>query len=89
MVEGSQTFEESLLELVLSGKIGKQEALLNADSRTNMDWLLANTDKYRERQVQRQQKFKIEDKVTEDEDSTPALLSVEDLAKIGISAAKN
>ena len=89
MVEGSQTFEESLLELVLSGKIGKQEALLNADSRTNMDWLLANTDKYRERQVQRQQKFKIEDKVTEDEDSMPALLSVEDLAKIGISAAKN
>lgn len=89
MVEGSQTFEESLLELVLAGKISKQEALLNADSPTNMDWLLANTGKYRERMAQRQQKFKVEDKVTEDDDGMPSLLSVEDLAKIGIGAAKN
>ena len=89
MVEGSQTFEESLLELVLAGTISKQEALQNADSPTNMDWLLANTDQHRKRQAQRQQKIKIEDKVTEDEDSVPSMLSMEDLAKIGIGSAKN
>lgn len=84
MVEGSQTFEESLLELVMSGKITKQEALLNADSRSNMEWLMANTSKYQERRAMRQQKFHIEDKVAEDEDDTPSLLSMEDLVKIGI-----
>lgn len=89
MVEGSQTFEESLLELVLSGKISKQEALLNADSSTNMEWLLANTSKYQERMAQRKQKFLVEDKVTEEEDGMPSLLSMEDLAKIGIASPKN
>lgn len=84
MVEGSQTFEESLLELVLAGKVSKQEALANADSRTNMDWLLANTSKYQEKKAQRSQKFKVEDKVAEDEDGVPSLLSMEDLAKMGI-----
>jgi len=88
MVEGSQTFEESLLELVLSGRITKEEALLNADSRTNMDWLLANTSKYQERMAQRQQKFLVEDKVVEEEDGMPSLLSVEDLTKIGIGFPK-
>ncbi len=89
MVEGSQTFEESLLELVLSGKISKQEALLNADSSTNMEWLLANTSKYQERRAQRQQKFQVEDKVAEEEDGMPSLLSMEDLAAIGIATPKN
>jgi twitching motility protein PilU len=84
MVEGSQTFEESLLELVMAGKINKQEALLNADSRTNMDWLLANTSKYQEKKAQRQQKMLVEDKVAAEEDGMPSLLSMEDLAKIGI-----
>lgn len=84
MVEGSQTFEESLLELVMAGKISKQEALLNADSRTNMDWLLANTSKYQEKKAQRQQKMLVEDKVSEDDDGMPSLLSMEDLSKIGI-----
>jgi len=84
MVEGSQTFEESLLELVMAGKISKEEALLNADSRTNMDWLLANTSKYQEKKAQRQQKMLVEDKVSEDDDGMPALLSMEDLSKIGI-----
>ncbi len=88
MVEGSQTFEESLLELVLSGKITKQEALLNADSRTNMEWLMANTSKYQEKQAQRQQKICIEDKVAEDEDGAPSLLSIEDIAKFGIGGVK-
>jgi twitching motility protein PilU len=89
MVEGSQTFEESLLELVLSGKVSKQEALLNADSSTNMEWLLANTSKYQERRAQRQQKFQVEDKVVEEENGMPALLSMEDLAAIGIATPKN
>ena len=77
--------EESLLELVMSGKISKQEALLNADSSNNMDWLLANTSTYQERRALRQQKIKIEDKVSADEDGMPSLLSMDDLAKIGIA----
>ncbi len=89
MVEGSQTFEESLLELVLSGKISKQEALLNADSATNMEWLLANTGKYQEKRAQRQQSFQVEDKVEEEDDGVPSLLSMDDLSKIGIGGIKN
>lgn len=88
MVEGSQTFEESLLELVLSGKITRQEALLNADSRSNMEWLMTNTGKYQERVAQREQKIHIEDKVVDHDEGMAALLSVEDLAKIGIGGAK-
>jgi len=85
MVEGSQTFEESLLELVMAGKVSKEEALLNADSRTNMEWLLGNTSKYQEKKAQRQQKILVEDKVSsEEDDGVPSLLSMEDLSKIGI-----
>jgi len=89
MVEGSQTFEESLLELCLAGKISKEEAVTNADSRTNMEWLLANSSKFQEMRAQRSRKFEIEDKVAEEADGgLPELLSEEDLTKIGVSGLK-
>ena len=39
---GSQTFERSLLNMFVAGKISREEALSNADSRTDMEWLMAN-----------------------------------------------
>ena len=85
LVEGSQTFEESLLELHLAGRISKEEALLNSDSRTNMEWLIANSGKFREQRAQRKREFQIEDKVAEDkDDNLPGLLSVDDLDKLGV-----
>ncbi|MDP2197391.1 MAG: ATPase, T2SS/T4P/T4SS family, partial [Sulfurimicrobium sp.] len=39
---GSRTFERSLLELYASGRITREEALVNADSRTDMEWLISN-----------------------------------------------
>ncbi len=87
LVEGSQTFEESLLELHLAGRISKEEALLNSDSRTNMEWLIANSSKYQAQRAQRKRQFEIEDKVAEDKDDTlPGLLSVDDLDKLGVGA---
>jgi twitching motility protein PilU len=86
LVEGSQTFEESLLELHLAGRISKEEALLNSDSRTNMEWLIANSGKFKEQRAQRKREFQIEDKVAEDkEDNFPGLLSVDDLDKLGVA----
>lgn len=40
---GSQTFERSLLDLYIAGKITREEALSNADSRTDMEWLISNS----------------------------------------------
>ncbi len=87
LVEGAQTFEESLLELYLAGRISKEEALANADSRTNMEWLIANSNKYRELRAQRTRGVMIdEDKVAEErEESLPGLLSVDDLDKLGVA----
>jgi twitching motility protein PilU len=39
---GSQSFETALLELVRSGLVTQEEALANADSATNLLWLLNN-----------------------------------------------
>jgi len=39
---GSQTFEQSLFALYQEGKISLDEALANADSRTNLSWLINN-----------------------------------------------
>jgi twitching motility protein PilU len=39
---GSQSFEAALLELVKSGLVTQEEALANADSATNLLWLLNN-----------------------------------------------
>ena len=39
---GSQSFESALFELVRSGLVTQEEALANADSATNLLWLLNN-----------------------------------------------
>ncbi|MFL6674243.1 MAG: type IV pili twitching motility protein PilT, partial [Massilia sp.] len=39
---GSQSFETALLKLVKDGLITQEEALANADSATNLLWLLNN-----------------------------------------------
>ena len=39
---GSQTFEAALLQLVKDGMVTQEEALANADSATNLLWLLNN-----------------------------------------------
>jgi twitching motility protein PilU len=40
MSPGSQTFEQALFKLFMDGKITQEEALANADSATNMLWLI-------------------------------------------------
>ncbi len=42
MAEGSKTFEESLAELILAGRIERKEGLAYADSPTNLMWRLQN-----------------------------------------------
>lgn len=42
LAAGSQTFEQSLLELLSEDKITQEEALANADSATNLIWLINN-----------------------------------------------
>ena len=39
---GSQSFETALVQLVQSGQVAQDEALANADSATNLLWLLNN-----------------------------------------------
>ncbi|MCX7962423.1 MAG: PilT/PilU family type 4a pilus ATPase [Burkholderiales bacterium] len=40
MAPGSQTFEQALFKLFMDGHISQEEALANADSATNMLWLI-------------------------------------------------
>ena len=40
MAPGSQTFEQALFRLFMEGKISQDEAMANADSSTNMLWLI-------------------------------------------------
>jgi twitching motility protein PilU len=42
---GSQTFEQALMQLIKDGFITQDEALANADSASNLYWLLNNTQK--------------------------------------------
>jgi len=42
LAPGSQTFEQSLFELYQSGRITLDEAMINADSATNLHWLINN-----------------------------------------------
>jgi twitching motility protein PilU len=42
LAAGSQTFEQSLLDLLRADKITQEEALANADSSTNLLWLINN-----------------------------------------------
>ena len=40
MAPGSQTFEQALFKLFMEGRITQEEAMSNADSATNMLWLI-------------------------------------------------
>ncbi len=42
LAPGSQTFEQALFKLYQSGKIDLEEAMANADSPTNLHWLISN-----------------------------------------------
>ncbi len=44
MAPGSQTFERALVDMVRSRKVTKEDALSQADSPTNLLWLLENTE---------------------------------------------
>ncbi len=45
LAPGSQTFEQSLYQLYASGQITIENALANADSATNLHWLISNAGK--------------------------------------------
>jgi len=45
LAPGSQTFEQALVHMVQTGLIGREDALANADSPTNLLWLLENSEK--------------------------------------------
>ena len=45
MSEGSETFERALFNLYQAGKITTDEALHNADSRSNLEWLIKSSGK--------------------------------------------
>lgn len=49
MTDGSQTFEQALFHLYQGGRISLEEALHNADSRNNLEWLIKNSTKERYR----------------------------------------
>jgi twitching motility protein PilU len=40
MSPGSQTFEQALFQLFMEGKVTQDEAMANADSASNMLWLI-------------------------------------------------
>jgi twitching motility protein PilU len=42
---GSETFEDALFKLFRAGLISREEALRNADSATNLSWLINNSEK--------------------------------------------
>ncbi|WP_236943650.1 PilT/PilU family type 4a pilus ATPase [Jeongeupia sp. USM3] len=51
LTEGSQTFEQSLYTLYRNGKIELDEALRNADSATNLSWMVNNSQSVQEREA--------------------------------------
>jgi len=44
LTAGSQTFEQSLFNMIRAGTITQDEGLANADSANNLLWLINNTD---------------------------------------------
>ncbi|MGZ5232011.1 MAG: PilT/PilU family type 4a pilus ATPase, partial [Burkholderiales bacterium] len=45
LAPGSQTFEQALFKLFTSGRVSLEEAMANADSPTNLHWLINNAAK--------------------------------------------
>ena len=56
LTEGSQTFEQALYHLYRSGEVELDEALRNADSATNLSWMVNNAQTVDEREQQVKQK---------------------------------
>jgi twitching motility protein PilU len=56
MSPGSQTFEQALLQLIQDGVVTQEEALANADSATNLYWLLNNAQSAKPAQPEPEQK---------------------------------
>jgi twitching motility protein PilU len=44
MAPGSQTFEQCFFKMIRDGSISQEEAMANADSPSNLIWLLNNTE---------------------------------------------
>ena len=65
MSPGSQSFELALLKLVQDGAISQEEALANADSATNLLWLLNNGPDSKSAQAEPEQKASEEASFTE------------------------
>lgn len=42
LAQGSRTFDHALADLVRAGRVGREDALANADSPTNLLWMLEN-----------------------------------------------
>ncbi|MBM3114520.1 PilT/PilU family type 4a pilus ATPase [Jeongeupia naejangsanensis] len=53
LAEGSQTFEQSLYSLYRSGQVELDEALRNADSATNLSWMVNNSQTAQEQEAAR------------------------------------
>ena len=47
MSPGSQTFEQALLQLIREGKVSQEDAMANADSASNLFWMINNADPIR------------------------------------------
>lgn len=53
LAEGSQTFEQSLYRMYRAGEIELDEALRNADSATNLSWMVNNAQSIAEQEASR------------------------------------
>lgn len=56
LYQGSQTFEQALYKLYRSGEITYEEAMANADSATNLAWLINNAQSQEEQEAARAQR---------------------------------
>ncbi len=56
MSPGSQTFEQALMNLIQEGVVSQEEALANADSATNLYWLLNNVQSGQQAQPEAEEK---------------------------------
>lgn len=56
LYQGSQTFEQALYKLYREGEITYDEAMTNADSATNLAWLINNAQSQEEIEAERSQK---------------------------------
>lgn len=57
MTEGSQTFEEDIARLIMTGKVAREEGLMHADSATNLLWRLQNTPQHGAKKMDEAQAF--------------------------------